>query len=87
MFQETWIGIDLGTTNSAVGYLVDQRVEMIENSADGRLYTTPSVVAYSNKNGLVLAGTAALNQKNRNPLNTVYDVKRLIGRRYDEPVT
>ena len=61
MSQEPWIGIDLGTTNSAVGYLVDQRVEMIEISTDGRLYTTPDVVAYSNRYEIVLAGTAALN--------------------------
>ncbi len=77
------IGIDLGTTNSCVAVLEGGKPKVIENAEGAR--TTPSVVAFT-KEGEVLVGQAAKRQAVTNPENTVYAVKRLIGRRYDDPV-
>lgn len=77
------IGIDLGTTNSCVAVLDGKDVKVIEN-AEGRR-TTPSIVAFSD-DGEVLVGDPAKRQMVTNPENTLYGVKRLIGRRFDEKV-
>ncbi|HXC53548.1 MAG TPA: molecular chaperone DnaK [Candidatus Limnocylindrales bacterium] len=76
------IGIDLGTTNSCVAILEGGQPTVISNSEGGR--TTPSVVAV-NDSGERLVGTIAKRQAITNPQNTVYAVKRLIGRRFDDP--
>jgi len=75
------IGIDLGTTNSVVAVVEGGEPTVIANSEGGR--TTPSVVAID-RNGERLVGTVAKRQAVTNPLNTVFSVKRLIGRRFDE---
>jgi molecular chaperone DnaK len=75
------IGIDLGTTNSAMAAMQAGKAEIIANSEGGR--TTPSVVAV-NKNGERLVGQVARRQMVTNPKNTVYEVKRLIGRRWED---
>ncbi len=75
------IGIDLGTTNSVVAVVEGNDPEVITNSEGGR--TTPSVVAID-KNGERLVGTVAKRQAVSNPMNTVFSVKRLIGRKFDE---
>jgi molecular chaperone DnaK len=75
------IGIDLGTTNSCVAVMVGDNVKVIENSEGAR--TTPSIVAYLD-NGEIKVGQLAKHQAVTNPKNTIYAVKRLIGRRYDE---
>lgn len=75
------IGIDLGTTNSAVAVMEGDKVRVIENSEGAR--TTPSVVAYM-ENGEVVCGVPAKRQAVTNPKNTIFEVKRLIGRRYDD---
>ncbi len=77
------IGIDLGTTNSCVAVMEGDRVRVIENSEGSR--TTPSVVAFSEDNE-VLVGQAAKRQAITNPHNTLYAIKRLIGRKYDDDV-
>jgi len=75
------IGIDLGTTNSCVAVAEGGQVKVIENSEGAR--TTPSVVAYMD-NDEILVGAPAKRQSVTNPRNTLYAVKRLIGRRFDE---
>lgn len=77
------IGIDLGTTNSCVAVMEGDKVRVIENAEGDR--TTPSIVAYLD-NDEVLVGQPAKRQAVTNAKNTVYAVKRLIGRRYDEDV-
>ena len=77
------IGIDLGTTNSCVSVLEGGKARVIENSEGGR--TTPSIVAYTD-DGEVLVGQSAKRQAVTNPTNTLFAVKRLIGRRFEDDV-
>ncbi len=76
------IGIDLGTTNSCVAIMEGKDVRVIENSEGAR--TTPSMVAFSDS-GERLVGQSAKRQAVTNPTNTIYAVKRLIGRRFEDP--
>ncbi|TMI01983.1 MAG: molecular chaperone DnaK [Betaproteobacteria bacterium] len=76
------IGIDLGTTNSCVAIMEGGKPKVIENSEGAR--TTPSIVAYT-EDGEILVGAPAKRQAVTNAKNTVYAVKRLIGRKYDDP--
>ena len=75
------IGIDLGTTNSCVAVMEGGKPKVIENSEGAR--TTPSIVAYT-EDGEILVGASAKRQAITNPKNTLFAVKRLIGRRFDE---
>ncbi|MDO8263992.1 MAG: molecular chaperone DnaK [Gallionella sp.] len=75
------IGIDLGTTNSCVAIMENGKTKVIENAEGAR--TTPSIIAYM-EDGEVLVGAPAKRQAVTNPTNTLYGVKRLIGRRFDE---
>lgn len=77
------IGIDLGTTNSCVAVMEGDKVRVIENNEGQR--TTPSIVAYA-KEGEVLVGASAKRQSVTNPNNTLYAIKRLIGRRFDDAI-
>ncbi|EMR12426.1 molecular chaperone DnaK [Methylophaga lonarensis MPL] len=77
------IGIDLGTTNSCVAVLEDGKARVIENSEGDR--TTPSIVAFT-KDNEVLVGQSAKRQAVTNPSNTLYGIKRLIGRKFKEDV-
>src|SRR3981081_2888133 len=78
------IGIDLGTTNSCVAVMEGNKARVIENAEGAR--TTPSMGAFTD-DGEVLVGQPAKRQSITNPENTVYAIKRLIGRRYDDPIT
>jgi molecular chaperone DnaK len=75
------IGIDLGTTNSCVAVMENGKPKVIENSEGAR--TTPSIVAYT-EDGEILVGASAKRQAVTNPKNTLFAIKRLIGRRFDE---
>jgi molecular chaperone DnaK len=78
------IGIDLGTTNSCVAIMDGKNPKVIENSEGAR--TTPSIVAFT-ADGERLVGQSAKRQAITNPTNTIYAVKRLIGRNHDDPIT
>jgi molecular chaperone DnaK len=77
------IGIDLGTTNSCIAIMEGKDVRVVENSEGAR--TTPSMVAFTDS-GERLVGQSAKRQAVTNPSNTLYAIKRLIGRRYDDPM-
>ena len=77
------IGIDLGTTNSCVAVMEGTQTKVIENAEGTR--TTPSMVAFG-KDGEVLVGQPAKRQAVTNPENTIFAIKRLIGRRFDDPI-
>jgi molecular chaperone DnaK len=78
------VGIDLGTTNSCVAAMEGSKPRVIENTEGGR--TTPSMVGFTDR-GEVLVGQTAKRQSITNPENTIFAIKRLIGRRYDDPMT
>ncbi|MDO8519933.1 MAG: Hsp70 family protein, partial [Deltaproteobacteria bacterium] len=75
------IGIDLGTTNSCVAVMEGSAPKVITNQEGAR--TTPSVVAFT-KDGEILVGQAAKRQAITNPDNTIYSIKRFMGRKFDE---
>src|SRR3546814_11160833 len=78
------IGIDLGTTNSCVAVMEGSKPKVVENAEGAR--TTPSIVAFA-KDGERLIGQPAKRQAATTPDNTIFAVKRLIGRRFDDPMT
>jgi molecular chaperone DnaK len=78
------VGIDLGTTNSCVAVIEGKQAKVIENAEGAR--TTPSVIAFTDT-GEVLVGQPAKRQAITNPENTIFAIKRLIGRRYEDPIT
>src|ERR1700757_2775241 len=78
------IGIDLGTTNSCVAVMEGNKPKVIENQEGAR--TTPSMVAFAESDE-ILVGQPAKRQSITNPENTIFAIKRLIGRRYEDPMT
>ena len=76
------IGIDLGTTNSCVAVMEGGKPRVIENSEGDR--TTPSIIAYSKDDDEILVGQSAKRQAVTNPNNTLFAIKRLIGRRFED---
>ena len=78
------IGIDLGTTNSCVAVMEGEKARVIENSEGDR--TTPSIVAFNKDDDEVIVGASAKRQAVTNPENTLFAIKRLIGRRFEEDV-
>ena len=78
------IGIDLGTTNSCVAIMDGDQAKVIENSEGDR--TTPSIVAYSKDEDRSMVGQSAKRQAVSNPENTLYAIKRLIGRKHSDDV-
>ncbi len=78
------IGIDLGTTNSVVAVMEAGEATVLENAEGARL--TPSVVAVNPRNGERLVGTLAKRQAITNPENTIYSIKRFMGRKFDDPI-
>ena len=80
--NRTAIGIDLGTTYSCVGVFQNRNVEIIANDQGNRI--TPSYVSFQDDERLI--GDGAKNASTQNPLNTVYEIKRMIGREYNDPV-
>ncbi len=78
------IGIDLGTTNSCVAIMEGSKPKVIENTEGAR--TTPSMVAFTDQ-GERLVGQSAKRQAVTNPSNTLFAIKRLIGRSFDDPMT
>jgi len=84
VFMAKVIGIDLGTTNSCVAVMDGGKPKVIENAEGAR--TTPSIVAFA-KDGERLIGQPAKRQAVTNPESTIFAVKRLIGRRFDDPIT
>ena len=78
------IGIDLGTTNSCVAVMDGKNAKVIENAEGTR--TPPSMVAFT-EDGETQVGQSAKRQAVTNPTNTLFAIKRLIGRRYNDPIT
>lgn len=77
-----WIGIDFGTCNTTVALWHDGRSQIVQNKAGKS--ATPSVVAINSETGKVTVGQKAISMGVANPANTIYDVKRLIGRTFDD---
>jgi len=77
-----WIGIDLGTTNCAVGRYINDRTEIVQGNGNNGKNTTPSIV-YFKKDGTLKVGEPARKLQAKDPSNAIFDAKRIIGLRYD----